>query len=320
MNDNASSNIKNPDQILEKFLLETIVEQRRKRRWGIFFKLIFLALILFVMWGLFCPFSMSGQKSLEATHKKHIAKIEIFGEISADHGINAQDVLDALDDAEKDKNTQAIILDINSPGGSPVQASYIYHEIHRLQQAHKNIPIDAVCEDACASAAYYIASGARNIYADPTSLVGSIGVLMDGFGFVDTLQKVGVTRRLYTAGQNKGFLDPFSPVKPQDVQLVQAMLDSDHIVFINDVKAGRGNRLQSDPNLFSGLVWNGLQAKTLGLIDGFGSPLDVARDKYNNDNLVDFTSHKNYFQLIFDQFGAEFWHQFQMQMMNFHLK
>ena len=150
--------------------------------------------------------------------------------------------------------------------------------------------------------------------------MGSIGVLMDGFGFVDTLQKVGVTRRLYTAGQNKGFLDPFSPVKPQDVQLVQAMLDSDHIVFINDVKAGRGNRLQSDPNLFSGLVWNGLQAKTLGLIDGFGSPLDVARDKYNNDNLVDFTSHKNYFQLIFDQFGAEFWHQFQMQMMNFHLK
>lgn len=304
------------DTILEKVLLETIREQRLKRRWGIFFKLIFLAIVLLFIWGLFPwnTISIPG-KVHHGKINKEIAQISIFGEIGPDTEVEASDTIEALDEATDDKNTQAVILDIDSPGGSPVQASYIYNEIRRLQKLHKNIPIDAVCEDVCASAAYYVASASNHVYANPTSLVGSIGVLMDSFGFVDTLNKVGATRRLYTAGKYKGFMDPFSPVKSEEVTYLQTMLDSDHQVFINDVKAGRGNRLKDDPNLFTGLIWNGIQAKDLGLIDGFGSVNDIAREKYNNDNVVDYTIKPNPLEKLFTKFGETFWHQFKTQLL-----
>lgn len=306
----------NPNQALEQFALAIVAEQRRKRRWGIFFKLMTLSIVLLFIWGFFPWDSIAlPHHALGHGHnnkKTQIARIALFGEINAETGVTAEDTIDALDAAADDKNTRAIILDINSPGGSPVQASYIYNEIRRLHSAHSDIEINAVCEDLCASAAYYIASASNNIYANPTSLVGSIGVLMDGFGFVDTLKKVGATRRLYTAGKYKGLLDPFSPVNPDSLKFVQGMLDSDHEVFIHDVKVGRGNRLTDDPNLFTGLVWNGLQAKQLGLIDGYGSVADVARARYQSDDIVDFTVKKSIFEQVFSQFNASFWHHFKM--------
>lgn len=311
---NASVSMKNSDQVLEKVLLETIIEQRRKRRWGIFFRLCFLAVIVLLLATLFPWSSIAQHEKTLAKGKKQIAQISLNGEIGSNMDVDAYDVIQALDTADDDKNTQAIILDINSPGGSPVQASYIYNEIHRLQKVHQNIPIDSVCEDLCASAAYYIASASNHIYANPYSLVGSIGVLMDSFGFVDTLKKVGATRRLYTAGKYKGFMDPFSPVQSEEINFLQTMLDSDHTLFIHDVKQGRGARLKNDPNLFTGLVWNGVQAKDLGLTDGFGSFDDIAREKYHNDNVVDYTVKQNPLQKIFNQLGTTFWHRFKMEM------
>ncbi len=309
----------NAEQILEKFVLEALVEQRRKRRWGIFFKLFFAAIVSLLMWGFFPWNSIFGAGNVDGIHKKHIGIVSINGELNAERGVNAQDTIDALEAAAKDKNTQAIILDINSPGGSPVQSSYIYHEIRHLQKTHKNLPIDAVCEDVCASGAYYVASASNNIYADPTSIVGSIGVIMDGFGFVDTMNKVGASRRVYTAGKYKDFLDPFTAEKPAEVQYMNNMLAQVHQTFINDVKQGRGSRLKDNPDLFTGLFWSGQQALALGLIDGLGSPLDVARDHYHNENLVDYTMHKNYIQLMFDQFGTTFWHHFSTELKTMHL-
>ncbi len=318
---NASSTSKNSDQIIENVLMAAVIEQRRKRRWGIFFKIVFLALVILLIWGL-SPWNSSSlhRKELETKGQKQIAQISLYGEIGSTTDVDAYDTIEALDEAVDNKNTQAIILDIDSPGGSPVQASYIYNEVRRLQTLHKNIPIDAVCEDLCASAAYYVASASNNIYANPYSLVGSIGVLMDGFGFVETMKKVGVSRRLYTAGKYKGFLDPFSPVKPDEIALVQKMLESDHQLFIDDVKQGRGNRLKSNPDLFTGLVWNGAEAKEIGLIDGFGSLNDIARDKYHNDNVIDYTITSSPFEKLFNQFGATFWHHFKMELSAFGIK
>ena len=301
----------NSNQVLEKFALAIIAEQRRKRRWGIFFKLMTLSIVLLFIWGLF-PWDSITMPHFSFSHvkeskKAQIARVALFGEINAEKAVTAENTIEALDAAAEDKSIHAIILDINSPGGSPVQASYIYNEIRRLQKLHPKLEINAVCEDVCASAAYYIASASNNIYANPTSLVGSIGVLMDGFGFVDSLQKVGATRRLYTAGKYKGFLDPFSPVNPESLTFVQGMLNSDHQVFIQDVKAGRGARLSNDPNLFTGLIWNGVQAKPLGLIDGFGSVWDVARERYQSDDIIDFTVKKSIFEQMFSQFNASFW-------------
>ena len=305
-------NLKNDAaDVLEKFVLELVKEQKSKRRWGIFFKFIFLGLLLILMWG-FVPWNSISfpHKNLNsrASHPSQVAKINIYGEIAATSEANASDTIDALDEAVKDKNIQAVILDINSPGGSPVQASYIYNELRRLEKLYPQIKFDAVCEDVCASAAYYIASSAQNIYANPTSLVGSIGVLLDSFGFVDTLKKIGADRRLYTAGKYKGLLDPFSPVNPDALGFIQQLLNDDHAIFINDVKTARGSRLSNDPNLFTGLIWNGIGAKKLGLTDGFGSVADIARIKYHSDDIVDFTIKKSFFEQLSSQFSASFWH------------
>lgn len=295
-------NYLNNDRLLRDVLLESVREQRLKRRWGLFFKSLLTLLIAFIIWGSI-PWD-----SILSSKEKHVAQINIHDEIMADSEANAADIIEALHNAEMDPQTEAIILDINSPGGSPVQASYVYNEIRRLSQVNPKVPIYSVCEDLCASAAYYIASGSAKIYANPTSLVGSIGVLMDEFGFVDAMKKFGVSRRVFTSGDHKAFLDPFSPLKASETQLVQTLLDDDHQVFIQDVKQGRGARLSPDPQLFSGLIWNGRQALPLGLIDGFGSSSDVARTIFHNDNVVDYTLTRSALDKVLATVSSQFFH------------
>lgn len=275
----------NTETTLEKLLLATLKEQKSQRHWKIFFRLcylvIFIILFLFIRSGL-------GPSSTDKT-KAHTALITLEGEISATNSANASDIIESLDAAFADSNTQGVILSINSPGGSPVQSSEIYNEIKRQRELHPKIKVYAVCEDICASGSYYVAAAADDIYVNPSSLVGSVGVLMDGFGFVGTMNKLGIERRLATAGSHKGFMDPFSPESESDKIYLQTMLDDLHNQFINNVKAGRGNRLKSDPDLFSGLVWTGDRAVQLGLADGFGSVNEVARNTIKAEDIVDYT-------------------------------
>lgn len=287
-------------ETVEKILLESIHEQRRSRRWKIFFRIVYLLIIILLVIALMPDHS----KDYYNKTKKHTAVVNVKGELLDEGEANSEDINAALDDAFEDPNTQAVMLQINSPGGSPVQAGEVYQHMHYLQKQHPKIKVYAVCTDMCASGAYYIAAGADYIYADQASLVGSIGVLMNGFGFVDTLQKVGVTRRLMTAGSEKGFLDPFSPLKPEDEQYMQTMLETIHQQFITAVKQGRGNRLSNDPMLFTGLVWTGEQAKPLGLIDGIASPEQVARDIIKNDTLVNYGSTPSLLQKFSKHVGA----------------
>lgn len=284
--------------VIEKMLFETLKEQKRNRRWRIFFRLIFLALILLLIY-----FLMNGSSTVI---KAHSAVIRIEGSIADDNKASSDNIIKGVRDAFEDSNTKGIILKINSPGGSPVQAYSVYSEIMRLRQKYPNIKVYAVCRDLCASAAYYIAAAANDIYAEKASLVGSIGVLMDGFGFVDTLQKVGVTRRLFTAGSEKGFMDPFSALKETDVQHVQTMLDLIHKQFINAVKEGRGKRLKENDLLFSGLIWTGEQAIDLGLIDGFGGVDYVAKHLIKEENLVDYTTYGDFLQRFTENLSTQF--------------
>jgi len=294
---------------LEKLLFASLIEQRRKRRWGIFFKLVGFFFFLAFLGLLFtsqspAPSFLQGDKT-----KPHIALIDINGAIDEKALANASDIIKGLNTAFKTKNVRGVILQINSPGGSPVQASYIYDELLRLRAKYKNIKVYAVCSDLCASAAYYIASASDKIYANPLSLVGSIGVVMEGFGFTGAMTKVGVDRRLYLAGDRKGFLDPFLPVKKEDEIYVKQLLDIVHKQFIQDVQRGRGARLKQSPELFSGLVWTGLQALPLGLIDGFGSVGSVSRDIFKNTNVVDYTNYPGYFEVFANQFRTIFRHE-----------
>lgn len=287
---------------LEKLLFNTLKEQKSRRRWGVFFKLLVAVYFFAVLW-LIWP---TDNIATPGKEKPHVALVEVRGEISEDNSASADNIIESLQAAFKDKNTQGVILEINSPGGSPVQANSVYNEIHYLRKKHPDIKLYAVCSDLCASGAYYIAAAADDIYADPSSLVGSIGVLMDGFGFVDTMQKLGVQRRLLTAGDHKGFLDPFSPVKPDEQKYAQAMLESVHQQFIQSVEKGRGTRLKKDPDMFSGLVWTGAQALPLGLIDGFGDTYSVARDVIKNHTIVDYTVRPNVFEKLANRMGASF--------------
>ncbi|CAM4419640.1 MAG: hypothetical protein LEGION0398_MBIBDBAK_00385 [Legionellaceae bacterium] len=298
------------NQALERLVLASITEQRRNRRWSIFFKTLFF--LYFV--GAFFVMLPEGAFNQSPHRKSHTALIDIHGVIAQEERANADDIASSLNAAFKDKYTSGIILRINSPGGSPVQSAYVYDEIKRLRVLHKNIKVYAVCVDTCASGAYYIASAADAIYANPSSLVGSIGVLMDGFGFEQSLQKLGIERRLFTAGEHKGFLDPFSPIKPGEKQFVQNMLDNVHQQFIESVKKGRGNRLKNSPEIFSGLAWDGQQAKQMGLIDDFGSTGYVAREILKNDYIVDYTVKPNYFEQLANKIGATFAHQFASEL------
>ncbi|HKC43818.1 MAG TPA: S49 family peptidase [Burkholderiales bacterium] len=285
--------------VLEKLALEGINEQRRARRWGIFFKLLGFAYLTFLLAVLF---DWHRADALGGT--KHSSLVDVSGVIDAKGGASADNVTSALQSAFKDKNTQGVILRVNSPGGSPVQAGIIYDEIRRLRGLYPDIPMYAVVEDICASGGYYIASAADKIYVDKASLVGSIGVLMDGFGFVDTMQKLGVERRVFTSGENKAFLDPFSPLQPRQVTQAKELLGEIHQQFIDVVRKGRGKRLQESPDLFSGLIWTGAKSVELGLTDGLGSVDYVAREVIKAEQIVDYTQKENIAERVAKRFGA----------------
>ena len=283
---------------LEKLAFATLAEQRSARRWKIFFRLAWLLLIAAVAFAALRQASPSASKSAP-----HTAVVDIKGEIAADAEASAEFVVAAMRSALEDEGSQALVLLINSPGGSPVQAGIINDEIVRLKAKH-NKPIYAVVEETCASAAYYIAAAADDIYVDKASIVGSIGVLMDGFGFTGTMEKLGVERRLLTAGENKGFLDPFSPQTEKQRAYAQTMLDQIHQQFIGVVKAGRGDRLKTTPDTFSGLFWTGQQAVEMGLADQLGSLDYVAREVVKAEDIIDYTRRDNVAERLVKRFGA----------------
>jgi protease-4 len=267
--------------------------------WGIFFKMllfIYLFALLFIGMGWF------GKKDISPG--KHTALVDLSGIISANTPASSENVMAGLQDAFKDKRTQGVILRINSPGGSPVQAGYISDEMKRLRTKYPNIPLYAVVEDICASGGYYVAAAADRIYIDKASIIGSIGVLMDGFGFTGTLEKLGIERRLLAAGDNKGFLDPFSPLLESQKQHAEQMLAQIHQQFIGVVRAGRGTRLKETPDMFSGLMWVGEKTIEMGLTDELGSIEYVAREVIKAEDIVDFTPRENVAERLARKFGA----------------
>jgi protease-4 len=286
---------------LERLVFATVREQRAARRWGIFFKLSFLVLAFFSIWAYF-DFNFGGS-DLESLGR-HTALIEIDGTID-DEGSGAADtVIPSLNKAFSDAGSAAVVLRINSPGGSPVQAGIIVDEIQRLKRGYPNKPLYVVVDEICASGGYYIAAVADKIYVNKASIVGSVGVLMDGFGFTGLMDKLGVERRLLTAGENKGFLDPFSPQSDKQKQHALAMLNEIHEQFIGVVRAGRGKRLKENPDIFSGLYWTGAKAVEMGLADGFGTVDTVARDVVKAEDIVDYTAHEGLPERVLKKFGA----------------
>lgn len=283
---------------LEKLVFASLNEQRLSRRWRNFVRLAWLGFFILMAWFAFDQSSPS-----KDTSTPHTAVVEIKGEIASGADASAELIVDALRGAFDDVGAQAVVLLINSPGGSPVQAGIINDEIRRLKALHKK-PVYAVVEESCASAAYYIAVAADQIFVDKASIVGSIGVLMDGFGFTGLMDKLGVERRLMTAGENKGFLDPFSPQTEKQRLFAQAMLDQIHKQFIDVVKAGRGARLKETPETFSGLFWSGQQAIELGLADQLGSLAFVAREIVKAEDIVDYTRRENVAERLVKRFGA----------------
>lgn len=287
-------------EVLEKLVLATLAEQRAARRWRIFWRLLWLVIIAGAVWAV-------STRDLTGVAKSspHTAVINIKGEIAADAQTSADAVIASMRSAFEDTGAQAVVLLVNSPGGSPVQAGLINDEIFRLKKKYDK-PVYAVVEESCASAAYYIASAADAIYVDKASIVGSIGVLMDGFGFTGAMDKLGVERRLITAGANKGFLDPFSPMSPEQRDYAQKMLEQIHQQFIAVVKQGRGDRLKITPDTFSGLFWTGQQAVAMGLADHLGSLDYVAREVVKAEDIVDYTQRDNVAERLARRFGAAF--------------
>ena len=287
-------------ELISKVSLAAITEQRRARRWGIFFKFAFLAYLVALL-VVMTP-GEDGLKGMPSSH--HTALVDLDGVIATDEAANADNIVTGLREAFENKGTKGVILRLNSPGGSPVQAAYVYDEIRRLRKKYPDIPLYAVVSDICASACYYIASAADRIYANKNSLVGSIGVLMNGFGYVGLMEKLGIERRLLTAGEHKGILDPFSPAREDEVAFVKKLLDEMHQQFIAAVKQGRGDRLKDDPDLFSGLFWTGTRGKQLGLVDDFASASTVAREVIGEEKIVDFTPEGDLFDRLADRFGS----------------
>ena len=286
---------------LEKLAFAALNEQRAARRWKTFVRLAWLAFFIALVW---IGFSRATPATVKST--AHTAVVEIKGEIAQGADASAEFITAAMKSAFEDEGAKGVVLLINSPGGSPVQAGIVADEIKRMR-AKYNKPVYAVVEETCASAAYYIASAADKVFVDKASLVGSIGVLMDGFGFTGVMEKVGVERRLLTSGENKGFLDPFSPVSDAQRAHAQQMLDQIHTQFINVVKAGRGDRLKlQTPGLFSGLFWTGQQAVEIGLADQIGSVDFVARDVIKAEELIDYTRRENVAERLAKRFGAAF--------------
>ena len=285
--------------LLENLALATLREQRRTRNWGIFFKVLtFLYLFILLFFAL--GWIDDGKVRLS---EKHSALIDLRGVIVADGNSSAEKINASLRSAFQDKNTKGVILRINSPGGSPVQAGYINDEIRRLRVRYPDIPLYAVVGDICASGGYYVAVAADKIFVDKASLVGSIGVLMDGFGFTGTLEKLGVERRLLTAGENKSFLDPFTPLDPVQKAHATTLLREIHEQFIQVVKLGRGVRLKNTPEIFSGIVWTGQKSIDLGLADEIGNAEFVAREIIKAETLVDFTPREGLSDLFTKRFS-----------------
>jgi protease-4 len=287
-------------EVINKLAFAAVNEQRRTRRWNIFFKVL-LALYLLALLILYLPDDWS---SLGSIADKHTAVVDLKGVISDTAEASADNVISGLQKAFEDEKTAGVILRANSPGGSPVQSAYIYREVKRLRELYPDTPLYAVVTDMCASGCYYVISAADEIYVDKSSIIGSIGVRMDSFGFVDTLDKLGVERRLYTAGKNKGFLDPFTPSKPADVAHVKTLLASIHQQFINAVKTGRGERLKDNEELFTGLVWTGEEGVPMGLADEIGSPGHVAREVIGAEEIVDFTEKPDFIKRLGDRIGV----------------
>jgi len=288
-------------ELVNKLAFSALNEQRKTRRWGIFFKIMFLLYITAVLF-MFASGDSTGKSGLPVG--EHTALVELSGVISAESDASADVIVTGMREALEDKKSKALIIRANSPGGSPVQADYIYNEIVRLRLKYPSKPIYSVITDVCASACYYIISATDKIYANEASLVGSIGVLSDSFGFTGTMEKLGVERRLYTAGEHKGTLDPFSPENPQDVAHMNGLLKEVHQQFINAVKDGRGERLKISDDMFSGLFWTGERAKTMGLVDEFSSSSAVARDVVGQEDLVDYTPSQNLLDRLMDRLGA----------------
>ncbi|HDR9082938.1 TPA: S49 family peptidase [Burkholderia vietnamiensis] len=284
---------------LERIALAAVKEQRAARRWKIFFRFAFLGVFALIAFALI---DFSGDSKFSSG--RHTALVTIDGEIAAGTNANAEDINTALDAAFDDDGTAGVVLRINSPGGSPVQAGMVYDEIRRLRKTYPDKPLYVVVTDICASGGYYIASAADKIFVDKASIVGSIGVLMDGFGFTGLMSKLGVERRLHTSGENKGFYDPFSPETPKMDAHAQALLDQVHAQFIKAVKDGRGKRLHETPDMFSGLFWTGEKSVELGLADGYGTTDTVARDVLKAPDLVDYTVKESITNRVARKFGA----------------
>ena len=290
-------------EVIEKLALAAVTEQTRARRWSVFFKSLMFAYLIAIFGVAMYP---TIKQDMGGNSKDHTAVIDVVGVIAEDKDSNAADIIESLRDAVKDKHTKGIILHSNSPGGSPVQSAYVYEEIRNLKKEHPDLPVYAVVSDICASGCYYIASASDKIFVNQSSLIGSIGVLMDGFGFVDIMQKLGVERRLLTAGAHKAMLDPFSPPKEDETKYMQGLLDQVHQQFIGAVKTGRGDRLKETPDMFSGLVWTGEAGVKLGVADGFGNDDYVAKDIIGAEKLVDFTKQGRLIDKIAGKLGASF--------------
>ncbi len=297
----SSASSKWERETLEKLVFATVKEQKAARRWGIFFKFAFLGLLFLALWAYYdFNFGFNDQQALG----RHTALIDIEGSIETEGAGAAKNVVPSLDKAFADAGSVAVVLHINSPGGSPVQAGIIVDEILRLRKGYPSKPVYVVVDEICASGGYYIAAAADKIFVDKASIVGSVGVLMDGFGFTGTMEKLGVERRLLTAGENKGFMDPFSPQSDKHKAHAQAMLNEIHQQFIAVVRAGRGKRLKETPDMFSGLFWSGAKAVDMGLADGFGTVDSVARDIVHAEDIVDYTQHEGLPERVLKKFGA----------------
>ena len=288
-------------ETLEKLVFATIKEKRAARRWSIFFRLAFVIIALLCLWAYF-DFNIAD--SDDDSLGRHTALIEINGDIDSEGSGSADTVIPALNKAFADSGSAAVILRINSPGGSPVQAGIIVDEILRLKKTYPKKPLYVVVDEICASGGYYIAAAADDIYVNKASIVGSVGVLMDGFGFTGLMDKLGVERRLLTAGENKGFLDPFSPQSAKHKEHALEMLEEIHGQFIAVVRAGRGKRLKETPETFSGLYWTGAKAVEMGLADGYGTVDTVARDVVKAEDIIDYTTHEGLPERVLKKFGA----------------
>ncbi len=298
---NTNDKSADPQLVLNQLVQDYYRDKKRKHRWRWVVRSFMLIMIFFFVYKAFS----THYAGLATRAHTHVGLIDVKGVIADGQAASAENFVKSLQDAYENKAMKALVFRIDSPGGSPVQADYMYNAIQYYKKEYPDIKTYAVCMDMCTSAAYYMAAAADEIYAAPSSMVGSIGVIYNGFGFVDGMQKVGVARRLQTAGDHKAFLDPFAPEKPEEAAYLQRMLDLVHQQFIEKVKTGRGSRLKITKEMFSGLFWTGEQAKTMGLIDGFGSSEELSRDVIKLSESVDYTVQGNVLEQFAKRLGAE---------------